>query len=260
MAKTAPIVLAIANRISSRCETHCAAETVAAYRRDLGLFREYLSQSDQQLSGSSLASYQGWLVRRHAGPLSTLRRRLSAVRSFLRFVYEQGITVSDLSEAVELPSVSQTPPARPEGEDVLSLLVAPDPGSFIGARDRVMLQLITPCGLRPREVCGLAISDYASEASVLCVRGRRRGRVRLPKEAQADLASYVSIYAPALQGPLFPSRKGGALTPRGLVQRIKHYHQQMQAGPSGPVTASHLRDWAGIAEQGGTRQAASDCP
>ena len=91
--------------VAHLCETQYSAETVAAYRRDLGLFQEYLSQPGQQLSGSSLAGYRGWLVKRHASALSTLRRRLSAVRSFLRFVHERGIAASDLSEAVELPPV-----------------------------------------------------------------------------------------------------------------------------------------------------------
>lgn len=173
-------------------ESHCPPETVAAYRRDLGLFQEYLSQPGQQLSGSSLAGYRGWLVKRHASALSTLRRRLSAVRSFLRFVHEQSITVSDVSEAVELPPVGRTPPARPEGEDVVALLAGPDPDSFIGARDALMMQLASFVGLGPREICALRISDFDASTGMLQIQGRRRGsQVAVSDRLRENITKYV---------------------------------------------------------------------
>ena len=125
----------------------------------------------------------------------------TAVRSFLRFLYLQGETRSDLALAV--PTVRRwrlaSVPSHLPGKDVERLLRACDCSSATGRRNRAILLLLARLGLRASEVLALELGDLNWRAGEIRVRGKGLVNDRLPllPEVGEALALYLQKDRPA---------------------------------------------------------------
>lgn len=123
-----------------------------------------------------------------------------ALRSFLRFLFLTGKARNDL--AVSVPMFRMP---RPEGthaflsrSEVESLVMAPNPSTPTGRRDRAILLLLARLGLRASEVVFLELGDIRWRAGELVVRGKGRhnDRMPLPADVGAALAHYLRSARP----------------------------------------------------------------
>ena len=176
--------------LTRRYETYSKRErgleqaTVDAYRpfvhrllverfRDEPLRLEILDPSD-------ISSF----VQRHAHSMSPKRAQLmvSALRSFFRFLLQQGEIATDLAACV--PAVADwrlsTVPKYLGAEEVERLLSACDQRTRIGRRDYAILMLLARLGLRASEVVGLELDDLDWRAGEIVVRGKGQRHDRLP--------------------------------------------------------------------------------
>ncbi len=136
-------------------------------------------------------------VRRRAPTMSVTRAKLlvTALRSFLRFLFLRRETATDLSLAV--PAVADWRLARlPQfisAKDVQRLLHACDRGTATGRRDYAVLLLLARLGLRAGEVVHMELQDIDWEAGELVVRGKgaRHERLPLPQDVGAALVEYL---------------------------------------------------------------------
>ena len=142
-------------------------------------------------------------VLRHARRLSRSRAKLvvTALRSFLRHLYQRGDIPVDLSSA--LASVmdwrlSGLPKALAP-EQVESMLDSCDRGTAIGQRDYAILQLLARLGLRAGEVVALTLDDFNWDEGIVTVRGKgkRHEPLPLPPEVGEGLAEYLRAGRPA---------------------------------------------------------------
>jgi len=136
-------------------------------------------------------------VRRRAYTMSPARAKLlvTALRSFLRFVFLRGETARDLTASV--PTVADwrhaTLPRFIPAEDVGRILRACDRGTAVGRRDYAVLLLLARLGLRAGEVVHMELEDIDWRVGELIVRGKgaRHERLPVPKDVGAALVDYL---------------------------------------------------------------------
>src|SRR5690349_4722850 len=115
--------------------------TLRAYRGDLEAWLEFLTQEegiqtveelDRKLTPARLRRYLSSLYDRLER--SSICRRISAVRSFFRYLRKNGLVTRDVGALVPTPKAKRTLPKFLKVEEILELLRAPDVSTFLGKR------------------------------------------------------------------------------------------------------------------------------
>jgi len=154
-----------------------------------------------ELAWLSVRAVQDFVVShaRDRSPKST-QLMLTALRSFLRFLYLRGWIAQKLAEHVpRVASWRQTdPPKWLPDEDVERVLNCCDRHCAIGQRDYAILLLLARLGLRAGEILSLELDDIRWEAAEISVRGKgpRRKRFPLPEDVGAAIAAYLKNARP----------------------------------------------------------------
>jgi len=194
--------------------------TVAAYRRDLATYVQWLDENGVHESGEVTADLVARFAAERASaqppPAATSLARLqSSVRGLHRFLVREGIETDDPAARLRPPKTPQRLPKALTIEQVESLLDAagPPPGEaaeadVIALRDRALLELLYATGARVSEVVQLDVDDV-SRGEVLRVRGKgaKERIVPIGSYARASVDAYLTRARPEL------SRRGRA-TPR----------------------------------------------
>ena len=178
-------------------EQGLAANTLAAYRRDLTLFADWLGrEAGRSLIEASETDLRQYALARHAGsaPTST-NRRLTVFKRFFRWAVRERIV--DADPTLKLDSARQplrVPKTLSEAQ-VEALLAAPDVATPLGLRDRAMLELLYASGLRVSELVSLKTVQ------------RQLRRVRAARHRQGREGAPGAV------------RRGGAALDRALCRR-----------------------------------------
>jgi site-specific recombinase XerD len=211
--------------------------TLRAYRTDLRDFAEWYGERPlEQVDVRALADYVTDLGRaRPGGKLApaTIARRLSAVRSLLRFAlgaaHVPDIPMAPrrgrrLPNAPKLREVDEILAAAGEGEDALSL------------RNRALLEVIYSAGLRSSEAVGLDLADVDFEQEIVHVRNGKGAKDRvipLGEEAGHWIARYLRESRPQLahgaENALFLSVRGHRLDTSTLRRMLSNPHRLRHA-------------------------------
>jgi integrase/recombinase XerD len=215
-----------------RAERGAAANTVAAYARDLDDLCAFLQTHGRDAETAQRGDIEAWLAAMaEAGLAATTRaRRLAAARQFFRFVREEGWRDDDPAARIAGPRKPRRLPDALSVTDVDALFDALD-RCFTGEallRARCMLEVIYASGLRVSELLDLTAGAARGDPAALLVRGKG-GRERLAPltpPARRALAEWLAARDadPASKGSpwLFPSRaKGGRLTRARFFQMVK---------------------------------------
>ncbi|MFD1213156.1 site-specific tyrosine recombinase XerD [Arthrobacter sp. GCM10027362] len=200
-------------------ERGLAANTLAAYRRDLNRYLRFLQQrgitapgdiSRQDVSAFAQALSDG---ADGASPLSvrSAARTIVAVRGLHKFWVLEGTTVSDAAGDVHPPMPGKRLPKAISVAEVARLLESVGTDSPAGLRDRALLEFLYSTGARISEAVGLDVDDVAVERD-----GDGPAVVRLfgkgSKERVVPLGSYA---AEAIDNYLVRARPGIAAKGRG---------------------------------------------
>lgn len=229
-------------------EQGASDHTLAAYRRDLTAWQQWLAEEGETLLTASPDRLGVWLdQRREQGyQLRSNARLVSSLRSFYRWARLYGHIDADPLARVALPRVRPSLPNTLEEDEVERLLLAPDIETPLGVRDRAMLELLYACGLRVSELVGLTGDAVNLCQGVVRVRGKgdKDRLVPMGEEAAEWLERYLRTARPALmQDPtrpaLFPGRGDRAMTRQTFWHRIKAH--AITAGISRPLSPHTLR-------------------
>jgi integrase/recombinase XerD len=218
-------------------ERGLATNSLAAYRRDLRRYADYLRRrglSDATaVDESTVAAYVETLKRarddegqpRYAP--SSIARALVAVRSFHRFCREEGLADLDPSEEVGAPRVPQGIPkalTEPEVDALLGAVAGDDPRAL---RDRAILETLYATGVRISELVGLDRRDLDFDGALVRVLGKgdKERVVPIGRSARGALEDYLARGRPALErqhtrtrvagDPVLLNARGGRLTRQG---------------------------------------------
>ena len=217
-------------------ERGLSENTLAAYRRDLSLYDEWLGEQTAEsllTAGSSqIQSYLGLKLRQGASPRSSARF-LSAARSFYRWALREGHIVEDPTLRIESPKQGRPLPKSLSETDVERLLGAPDLELALEFRDRTMLEMLYACGLRVSELVGLQVEQVGLNQGIVRVLGKggKERLVPMGEEALDWLTQYmrgprIELLNGQSSNVLFPSNRSREMTRQTFWYRIKLYGER----------------------------------
>lgn len=183
-------------------ERSLSANTVAAYRRDLERYLVHLSSRGierlQDISREDVASFAEALEGLAA---SSVSRAIIAVRSFHRFLFDEGATASNPAADVKPPKLPKRLPKALSVDEVARLIEAAGVGEGpVPLRDRALLEVLYGTGARISEAVRLTPEDLDLEARAVRLFGKGRKERILPLGAYAveALEAYIVRGRPAL--------------------------------------------------------------
>jgi integrase/recombinase XerD len=207
-------------------ERGVAANTLAAYGRDLRRYLEHLGAMDR-LGDVSEAQVAGFLAALREGdadhpPLSasSAARAVVAVRGLHRFAARDGIVADDVARAIRPPAPPRRLPKAISVDDVERLLEAAGfDGTPLALRDRALLEVLYGTGARISEAVGLDVDDLLDrDAVVLRGKGGKERVVPVGSYARKAVDDYLVRARPALAAGgrgtprLFLNARGGTLS------------------------------------------------
>ena len=205
----------------AQVERGLAANTIAAYRRDLQKFAVFCEP--RRLAASSVerkhvVDFLGKLYQQGLDSRS-VARQLVTLRNFFRFLAQENVVRHDPVEHIESPRVWKRLPKFLTLEEVEKLLATAETTTPLGLRDRAMLEVLYATGLRVSELVKLKVADLQLDAGIVrCLgKGNKERVVPLGRKSIASLEDYLRRGRPALTKRrttpyLFVSRRGGAMT------------------------------------------------
>ena len=229
-----------------------SANTVAAYRADLGHYDQWLQDAGvTDLQAITAAHVEGF-AQSLTGSSRTIQRRLSAVRSFHAFLVDDDRAPANPSVGIAGPSSPGRLPKALGVAVVQSLLDSVSADEPIALRDRALLEVLYGTGARVSEVVGLAVDDvYTGEGSTsdllrVVGKGNKERVVPLGSHARHALEAYLTRARPILAKKsaratpaLFLGSRGSALTRQSIWNVLKK--RARDAGIADPLSPHTLR-------------------
>lgn len=226
--------------------------TVDGYIRDLEHFTAFVG------SGIEIKTINPHTVRAYVYSLKTklksssVARRLSALRTFFRFLVREKIIGRDPLAGISRPKQTKYMPVFLSIDEVFSLMEAPGAQDSFAARDRAMLEFLYSTGMRVSELtsCNMAALDFEAEMVRVRGKGNRERLVPMGRPAIESLRSYLPererlIRAKLLKGgkaeaeAVFLNGRGTRLTSRSVERLVSMYARR--AGITTTVTPHALR-------------------
>lgn len=229
-------------------EDGLAAATLAAYRRDLSLYADWLAASaGRGLDQTTETDLRAYAVERHAGSRATsANRRLTVFKRYFRWALRERLV--DADPTLRLLAARQpvrVPKVLSEAQ-VEALLTAPDVDTPLGLRDRTMLELMYASGLRVSELVELKSVHLSLSESALRVTGKGSKERLVPfgEEAHRWLARYLAegrgeILKGQASDALFVTARGGPMTRQMFWKLIKAH--ALRGGVAVPLSPHTLR-------------------
>ncbi len=210
-------------------EQNASPNTISAYRRDLTGLMEFLG-AGSPVTSISKRDIRAWLAheKREHKSNTTVARKLSAVRSFFRFLIRQGLVKTDPSTGIRPPRPASRLPSYLSVDEAFNLIEIAGGDGFQACRDRAILELLYSSGIRVGELTGLDLQHLSLSPEMIRVKGKGRKERVVPfgKKAAQAVRKYLPYRSSLLQRlrrpeeeAVFLNRSGTRLSPRS-VQRL----------------------------------------
>ncbi len=234
-----------------RVERQMSPHTLRNYRLDIAQFLEFHSQTREtaDLTGINYQDLRAFLALGLKGRRkTTVARKLSALRTFFKYLQRQGLAKSNPARLAPLPRVEKNLPHFLTVDEAFHLLGAPGGNTFGGVRDRAMLEVFYAGGLRLAELAGLNLGDLDLAQGVARVwgKGAKERLAFLGQPAREALTSYLhrrrELLAQTGQGAevaLFLNCRGRRLSTRSVARVVAKWARL--AGLSQDLTPHGLR-------------------
>ena len=230
-------------------EQGSSARTNEAYGRDVARLAVWAATKGVTASSGLTAPHLREFVY-HLKDLglapSSMRRAISAIRTWYRFLLAEGIVAVDPSERLETPRKWRTLPEVLTVDEVERLIQVVSLDDPLALRDRAMLELAYGAGLRVSEWIGIGTADLALDDLVVRVfgKGGKERLVPIGRQAVGAVAMYLRELRPRLeqgagQGRLFLNARGKPLSRMGAWGILRKH--VAAAGIAKAVTPHTLR-------------------
>jgi integrase/recombinase XerD len=178
--------------------------------------------------------------------VSSLARKLTALRTFARYLVRERVCAGDFTELLTGPKLVRKIPGTLTVGEVERLIAAPVGGDAHAIRDRAILEFFYSSGLRVSELAGLSLQQIDLEHGFVRVfgKGGKERVVPVGAKACAALLDYVTAARPHFVkhrtgSQLFLSERGTAISRKMLWVLIRKYAKR--AGIDRPVKPHLLR-------------------
>lgn len=237
-----------------------SVNTCRAYRNDLAEFASFAA--DSMVSGGGeekedkqpfmvedadhlmIRGYLGFLHKRNKK--KSIARKLSALRSFLRYLVRHGIIPNNPADLILTPKQDKNIPAYLTVDEMFRLLDSIKADTLPGLRNRAIFETMYSTGIRVSELTGLNASSIDFSGSVIKVfgKGGKERIVPIGRKALDAIRAYMEKLrgekgALSENGPLFLNKNRGRLTARSVGRILENFVREFSI--SVPVSPHALR-------------------
>ncbi len=250
MSRSGPYLRAVDRFIAYlRDQRHCSPQTVRAYETDLAQFGVFLEEEHlggpapgpQGIDTLAVRGFVASLSRRGLSKAS-VARKLSAVRSFMKFAVREGRIEASPAAAVPTPKQPRLLPHDLSVDEMFALLDHIDGTDPASLRDRAILELLYATGLRVGELVSLRLDDLDVGSQMVRVKGKGGKERMVPFGAKAHetLSRWLRASAELRRkrqdaDAVFLNLRGGPLTDRSvrriLERRLREAAVQARVSP-----------------------------
>jgi integrase/recombinase XerC len=225
-----PVEKCIEKFLQSLRQRNASLHTIKAYTSDLANFAAYVgSRSWRNIDHLTIRGFLSQLYEKDLEKTS-VARALAAVRSFYRWLAQEGLVEQNPAALVSTPKLPKKLPRVPTIEEMNTVLDGqmPEIASF-PERDRLMFELLYGCGIRNSELIGINIDDIrlSSEAILIRGKGKKERYVPFGDSVKTALATYLPVRQQMLAErkkhttALLINQRGGRLTTRSVGRIVK---------------------------------------
>jgi integrase/recombinase XerD len=230
-------------------ESGHSANTVESYLRDLRRLGEFATargvRDPARLTRSLLRDFV-YLLKDLGLSAASIRRGVSAIRTYFSFLVGEGRVMEDPSDRLESPRRGRTLPPTLSVPEMERLLASPQVDEPLAWRDRALLELAYGAGLRVSELCGLALTDLLLTENLVRIfgKGGKERLVPIGRSVIGAVSVYLHTKRPALdrgksKGRVLLNARGEPLSRVGAWGIVKRASQR--AGITKRVTPHTLR-------------------
>ena len=217
-----------------------SANTARAYLRDLSAFFAFVANTAEdagrcgKVAGdlAPFAAVDPLTIRKYLGHLhkhnkkSTIARKLSALRSFYRYLRKRGLLEQDPTDMILTPKQEHPIPRYLSVDDMFQLLDSIQTGDLFGLRNRAIFETFYSCGLRVSEAAGLNVFDVDADTGLVRVlgKGSKERIVPIGKKALNAISAYRQRLeretgeSTEVDGPMFLNKDSGRLSTRSIAR------------------------------------------
>ncbi|MFZ2632815.1 MAG: tyrosine recombinase XerC [Desulfosalsimonadaceae bacterium] len=242
-----------------------SANTCRAYQHDLEDFiaffftnrayaLTYSEEDGEEIDVQDATAISGLMIRSYLGFLhkqkikkSSVARKLSSIRSFMKFLQKHGVITENPANSVLTPKQEKPIPNYLTVDDMFRLLDSIKTDTLSGKRDRALLEAMYSTGIRVSELVGLNVSDVDYSGKVIRVTGKGNIERIVPigqkalnilKDYRESLHTSKGIGCNSV-GPLFLNKSNGRITVRSVARILEK--SAIEAGLLVPVAPHDLR-------------------
>lgn len=216
-------------------ERGSSPRTVAAYRRDVQRFIQFASRADRRSPAvvdiTLLRSFVGELAEAGRAP-STVRRSVSAIKTYFRYLLGEGVLENDPTDRLEAPRAERSLPSVLSIVEVERMIDSVDEESPSFWRDHAILECLYATGMRVSELTGLRILDVDLEEGLCTVfgKGGKERMVPMGRPAVQSIERYLLRLRPSMdkgagEGRVFLNARGRPLSRASVWSLVKRAAQ-----------------------------------
>ena len=223
-----------------RIEKDDSPNTILNYKDDIAAFSGFLQKrkADAGWTDVTILDIRSYLAELHRENLArrTIARRISALRSFYRYLLREGKVKLNPFAKVRSPNLEKRLPVFLEEFEINQLLESPDLSTELGRRDRAVLELLYSTGCRVSELAGLTLDrmDLSNRYVLLMGKGRKERIVPLGRPCVKAMTAYLDGTRDALMeryqakphSMVFVNSRGTPLTARSVRRILDKYVEQ----------------------------------
>ncbi len=245
-------------------ERGASRETIRHYHSDLRQFLSFLktihpetpsSLTPSSIDALTIRDYLRWLDEKHEKK-SSLARKLATLKSFYRFLTQEGLSDVNPAAQVRSPRQSQRLPKILTKDEASTLMEAPEGNSLAARRDRAILETLYSTGARVSELVALNWDDlnlYTGSAR-LQGKGKKERLVPIGDVALDAIQNYRKhCFTTATReqegekqarphmesSPVFKNQRGGRLSTRSIERIVKKFSRRLPNGAIAPHALRH---------------------
>lgn len=215
--------------------------TLRNYRIDLEDFKEFLQEIPfEKVGRHDLRGFLAFLTEQNKSK-RTIARKLSALRSFYKFLLSRNLIPTDPTEELDSPKLEKRIPISISYAEVERLFAMPETDTLLGLRDRVIMELFYSSGLRLSELTSLKKEqiDFGSGIIRVLGKGKKERLVPITKGAIDWIQRYLAHPERTPSSSLFLNRFGNPITPRSIDRHFQRY--LLASGLSARITPHTIR-------------------
>jgi tyrosine recombinase XerC len=205
-------------------EKNYSQHTILNYKLDLGDFGNFLGgQELEKVDYLALRKYLAALKEKNLSSRS-VGRRLSALRSFFKFLTREGFLKTNPILTISSPKLDKHLPQFLTEDEAARLIESALPKDERGLRDRAILETFYSTGIRIGELAGLNIEDIDFIGCIIKVmgKGRKERIVPVGDKAAATVRDYLDKRKKQSEA-LFLNKNGKRITTRGIRNIVGKY-------------------------------------